>query len=385
MGNFIGKVFGALTRSDQRRWAGVYLKGLLSVQGKKTVRKIVASSGEADPVAAVQSVQQFINQSPWEWPEVRRAIAEYVDSRTEVSAWVIDNVIIPKRGSHSVGVARRFIPQAGKTINCQVGIGLYLATDQGAVPVDWRLLIPDAWLGDQQRRGRAKIPDGVTKKPVWAHILDLTDTVARDWKLPPVPVIADLHSTPDSDSLVNGLLERGLPFLVEVGDAAAVSLTAPARGAEAGHHPAGRQRPARAAAVRQRVRSGCDLWRRTVSVPEGGGQQRYHVTSCAVRRPTRTRSDPFPSRLRLVTTSPQNDPHLTRYWLTNLPCDRIGEVFSLAVQHADSSRNRNPTEERFGLRDFEGRSFPGWHHHMTLVSAAYAYDLLCRQAVLSPL
>ncbi|UOE21202.1 transposase [Thermobifida halotolerans] len=356
----------------------------MSVQGKKTVRKIVASSGEADPVAAVQSVQQFINQSPWEWPEIRRAIAEYVDSRTEVSAWVIDNAIIPKRGCHSVGVAKRFIPHAGKTINCQVGVGLYLATDQGAVPADWRLLIPDAWLGDQQRRSRAKIPDGVTKMPVWAHILDLTDTVARDWGLPPVPVIADLHCTPDSDSLISGLLGRGLQFLVEVGDTAEIALAAPARGAEAGR-PAERPGPTRTTTVRHRIRSGYELWRQTVPVPEGGGQQQYHVASCVVHRPVRTRSDPFPSRLRLVAASPQNDPHLTRYWLTNLPYDRVGEVFALAVQHTDSSRNRNPTEERFGLRDFEGRSFPGWHHHMTLVSAAYAYDLLCRQAVLSPL
>lgn len=29
-----------------------------------------------------------------------------------------------------------------------------------------------------------------------------------------------------------------------------------------------------------------------------------------------------------------------------------------------------------GLLDFEGRSYPGWHHHMALVSAAYAFRSL---------
>ncbi|WP_150254314.1 IS701 family transposase [Nocardiopsis deserti] len=164
---FISKAFRTLPRSDRKRWAPVYLRGLLEVPGRKTIRRIVEDSDELHSATTTQSMQQFINQSPWEWNGVRHALATYVHQHCRVRAWIADNTVVPKRGSHSVGVARRFVPSLGRTVNCQVGMGLYLATERHAdpVPVDWHLLLPGSWLQNPERRARARIPGHAASAP----------------------------------------------------------------------------------------------------------------------------------------------------------------------------------------------------------------------------
>jgi hypothetical protein len=65
-----------------------------------------------------------------------------------------------------------------------------------------------------------------------------------------------------------------------------------------------------------------------------------------------------------------------RFWVTNLADRRLDELLALALLHRQSTAGVLEMQESFGLRDFEGRSYPGWHHHMTLVSAAFAYHRL---------
>jgi hypothetical protein len=67
---------------------------------------------------------------------------------------------------------------------------------------------------------------------------------------------------------------------------------------------------------------------------------------------------------------------LGRVWLTNLPERRTADLLALTSLHTGALATVAALGERYGLLDFEGRSFPGWHRHMSLVSAAYAYHRL---------
>lgn len=67
-------------------------------------------------------------------------------------------------------------------------------------------------------------------------------------------------------------------------------------------------------------------------------------------------------------------------WLTNMTHRRMDELLALTRLLTGTGAVMRVLESDFGLQDFEGRSFPGWHHHMTLVSAAYAYSRLARPA-----
>ena len=71
---------------------------------------------------------------------------------------VIDDTAVPKKGTHSVGVASQYASVLGKTANCQTLVSLTLARGEVPVMVALRLFLPDSWISDQQRLQRAGVP-----------------------------------------------------------------------------------------------------------------------------------------------------------------------------------------------------------------------------------
>jgi SRSO17 transposase len=71
---FAGEVFEPLRRRDQRRWGEVYLRGLMLYGRRKSIEPMAARLPDGDE----QCLQQFVNQSPWEWAPVGRRLARRV-------------------------------------------------------------------------------------------------------------------------------------------------------------------------------------------------------------------------------------------------------------------------------------------------------------------
>ncbi|PWK69556.1 DDE superfamily endonuclease [Streptomyces sp. CG 926] len=389
LADFTERLFGHLPRADQRRWARVYLQGLLSTPGKKSVRRLAASVTES-PTAS-QSLQQFINASPWDWNPARTELLRWVEERHPVRAWTIGQVCFPKRGEHSVGVHRRFDPVAGRIVNCQLGFCLFLSLDGMSVPVDWRLALPQAWVTDPVLRRRARIsPEAVHQAPE-ALVLELVDSIAARTSSAHPPVVADLSRLGSAAALIGVLGRRGHDFLVSVpptlpvraaaaltqGGAAARTGTPGRGGTTAGDfarlgntsHPysaplAGPAGPA-GGPQRQRIHSAL------VRLPEGeaagrGAQQIYRLFG--ERRPGRQGAQ-----------GGQGGQGAGPVWLTNMNRHRMDDLLHLVRRSARSTAVLGSLADEFGLLDFEGRSFPGWHHHMTLMSAAYAYAYAVRE------
>ncbi|MET9603370.1 transposase [Streptomyces sp. NPDC006459] len=378
---FTERLFGHLPRADQRRWARVYLQGLLTTPGKKSVRRLAASVTES-PTAS-QSLQQFINASPWDWNPARTELLRWVEERHPVRAWTIGQVCFPKRGEHSVGVHRRFDPAAGRIVNCQLGFCLFLSLDGMNVPVDWRLALPEAWVTDPVLRRRARIaPEAVHQSPE-ALVLELADSIAARTSSARPPVVADLSRLGGAAALIGMLGRRGHDFLVSVPPTLAVraagltpggdSARTPGRGTTAADfsrlgnasHPYGTPLAGPGARPQgQRIHSAL------VRVPEGesgagspaGAQQIYRLFG--ERRPGAGGRSPGGG-------GGGGGP----VWLTNMNRHRMDDLLGLVRAAGRSAAVLGALAEDFGLLDFEGRSFPGWHHHMTLMSAAYAFAL----------
>ncbi|MFD3532137.1 IS701 family transposase [Streptomyces sp. NPDC058664] len=363
---FTERVFEPLARADQRAWAWRYLRALLTTPGKKSARRLAASVS-ASPTAA-QALHQFVNVSPWDWTPVREELVRWTERRLAPQAWVVDLAVLPKRGEHSCGVHRRFVAAAGRAVTCQVGVGAFLATAADAVPVDWRLQLPGAWGKNQHYRRRARIPDDVGFRPPEQHALELVDALAVASRAAPVPVVAHLGATPRAGALVRGLAARNQDFVLAVPDGLRVRTARPA-----GHPPCPHREgcgPVRTA--RGVLDHGPGPLRTEDTVRPGGREHRAAVATALVHPVDRpSLGTPHRAyRLFMVRSGESRPP--SQLWLTNMTHARTENLLALTRLPARARQTTRHLEDDLGLLDFEGRSYPGWHHHMTLVSAAYA-------------
>ena len=93
-----------------------------------------------------------------------------IERHGQIEAWIIDDTGFPKKGKHSVGVARQYCGQLGKQDNCQVAVSLSVANEAASLPIDYRLYLPKDWAGDPSRRAKAGVPEtiGFQTKPAIA-------------------------------------------------------------------------------------------------------------------------------------------------------------------------------------------------------------------------
>ncbi|GHG10792.1 putative ISXo8 transposase [Streptomyces filamentosus] len=319
-----------------------------------------------DSPTASQSLHRFVNASPWEWEPVRGQLRRWVEERTRPKAWTIGVAVVPKRGDQSCGVHRRFVPALGRTINCQVGIGQFLATSRGPIPVDWRLHLPGEWSEEKLRR-RTRIPEAVHPVPAWAQVLDLADTMAADAS-PPLPLVVDLREYTEPDRLLLGLRQRARDFVVAVPDSLAVQLP----GAVRPSGPAA-DRSASPISARRFLETEGELLRSVLGTSHLRPSGLTRVVTGLVRLPR----GPQPQRFyRLFAEVPREGDQPTALWLTTLVHLSLEELLELASLPATIPRALRRLEGSFGLQDFEGRSYPGWHRHVTLVSAACGFQEL---------
>ncbi|MFD7734663.1 transposase [Kitasatospora phosalacinea] len=246
------ELFSDFARSDQRGWGEVYLRGLLHAPGRKTPAAI---SEQVLGRRAVQPIQQFVSQSTWEARDVRRRLAELVGAAAPPQAWSVQDVVFPKNGTRSAGVARQFVATEGRVMNCQLAIATSLVTPYGSQPVDWRLVLPRQWDTDERLRSQAHVPAGVRGLPRHRLVLDSLDGMLDDWDVPVAPVLADWSHEGEAEPLLAGLEERGLDYLVQVGPATVLAACAPGARRAVPTGPRGRPTGGgrRAAAVHRRA------------------------------------------------------------------------------------------------------------------------------------
>ena len=142
------------------RHAGLrgYCTGLIQPLVRKSVEPMAARIDPLHASARHQSLHHFVAKAEWSDAQMLRRICQWVVPKMDFSRggwWIIDDTGLPKKGKHSVGVARQYCGMLGKQDNCQVAVSVSLACDQGSIPVAWQLYLPEPWAADQVRRARA--------------------------------------------------------------------------------------------------------------------------------------------------------------------------------------------------------------------------------------
>jgi len=231
---FLADLTASLGRSERRRWAKAYLQGLLLDGARKSIEPLANRTG-----VDVQSLRQFVGQSPWAVEEIQGRLAgKVVDLLSEPDVWMIDETSFPKAGKASVGVARQYCGALGKIANCQVAVSLHWSTAEASCPLAWRLYLPESWLKTSERRAAGKIPEEVVYRSKNQLALDLVDQ-ALAWEVPRLPVVADSAYGNDF-GFRSGLRERKMPYAVAVEPSTKVWTSDPAAVPVAPRKPRGR-------------------------------------------------------------------------------------------------------------------------------------------------
>ncbi len=138
-----------------------YCLGLIMPCERKSVEPMAAVTAPDRTAAQHQSLLHFVGQSPWSDEKVLAKVGEMVlpaiESQGPIEAWIIDDTGFPKKGEHSVGVARQYCGQLGKRENCQVAVSLSLANHDASLPVAWRLYLPKERAADLEHRRKAGV------------------------------------------------------------------------------------------------------------------------------------------------------------------------------------------------------------------------------------
>jgi hypothetical protein len=359
-------LFASLVRSDQRRRGNDYLRGLLRARGRRSIRNIATELGGS---ATEQSLHHFISSSTWDWVPVRRALARHLDDNVPPLAWVVRPMVIPKTGENSVGVERQYIPEAGQVLNAQRAVGVWAATEQTSTPVNWRLHLSPAWLDDHSRRRQASVPADVVAQPLGETTIDAC-LEAAGWGPSGRPVVLDARGM-DVIAMVQRFRAAGLPFLARIGSAFRLGVTDRALVSRATQPlPAGQI----VAMARDRLRP--VMWR-----DHTAAQPRYSLaTTVRVRLqldgrdPARAAAPAADLALLGVTDDRRRSP--ADLWITDLVRTPPAVLVRLGRLTGRVQRNVEETADQLGIRDYTGRSYNGWHRHMTLASAAHAVAML---------
>jgi SRSO17 transposase len=378
-------VFESLSRKDQRARGECYLRGLMLDGRRKSIEPMAGRLGEVH----YQALHHFVAVSPWDWRPVRRRLAERLVAELGPTAWAVDDTGFPKDGEHSVGVQRQYSGTLGKTANCQLGVSVNAVTEQASCPLDWRLFVPERWDDPAMaaRRAACHLPDEVHYRPKWQLALDMLDELTG-WELRPPVLLAD-SAYGEVGEFRSGLDDRQVPYVVQVrADTSAYPEHVHPRAAlyqGKGRRPRPRyhERPSslKHLATAAGQQAGVELiWRRGSK-----GLQRSRFLALRIRpagttprRQARRDGEELLVRWLLVEW-PTDQLEPVAYWLSNLGADTpLVELVRLGKLRWRIEQDYRELKGALGLDHFEGRSFGGWHHHVTLVSVAHGFLTLER-------
>ena len=380
---YFADVACGLVRREQRRAAELYARGLIEAGARKSLEPIVARVGGG--AVEYEALQHFLADSPWDPAVVDRAVAERVCSVIEPEAWVLDDTGIPKDGKRSPGVKRQYSGTLGKVGNCQIAVSLHAVGQKGTVPLEFRLYLPEDWCADPERRTRAKIPEDVefqTKPALGSELV----ARAAGWKIRRAPVLGDRAYGNDA-KLRTRLHDDGIDYVLSVGPECDVYapdtiFAIPPR------RPGSRGPAPRALRADREPRSIAQLASdldpdafQTIAFRDSDGERlvsRFAFVRVIAAHPIDRDRQP-PREEWLIIEWPEGRDEPTDYWLSNLPAATEPERLArLARLRWMIELDYRQLKGELGLDHYEGRSYLGFHHHCTLVTAAHGFLTLER-------
>lgn len=213
LGRWVAPFLERLGRAERRRWAPLYLKGLLLPGERKSIEPLA----ERVCPGEVQQLHHFISTSPWQSAPLQEVLFEKADRLLGggEAVLLIDDTALVKQGSHSVGVARQYCGELGKRANCQSLVTLTLARGEVPLPIWMRLFLAESWAEDTERCQKAGIPEAErVHQPKWEiAIRGLDEVLAAGVRFGSVGADAEYGKAP---RFRRALQERRLRYAVGI-------------------------------------------------------------------------------------------------------------------------------------------------------------------------
>lgn len=392
---YVESVAGVLGHADRITPFRSYCAGLMLPGERKSVEPMAARVEPQRVQGAHQSLHHFVANADWSDEALLRRVRELVlpamTERGGVRAWIVDDTGFPKKGVHSVGVARQYCGQLGKQDNCQIAVSLSAASEHASLPIAFRLYLPEEWASDPMRRAKAGVPDDIVFKTKPQIALEQI-RAAQVEGVPEGVVLADAGYGNDSKFRA-GLTKMGLAYAVGV--QSSVRLWPPGTGPLPPKTWSGQGRPPKLlrrdaqtqplSAERLAKALPAEAWR-DVAWREGVDKTlRSRFAAVRVRPAHRDywRSQPHAEEWLLIEW-PERESAPIKYWLStlplNTPIERLVETTKLRWR---IERDYQELKQELGLDHYEGRGWRGFHHHMALCVAAYGF-LISERSLIPP-
>jgi SRSO17 transposase len=392
---FLDSMFDGMGRPERRRAMAGYVTGLLLDGERKSIEPMAARlAGDSHGVQAMrQRLQEAVSVSTWSDDELLRRLALKVERELPgVEALVIDDTGLPKKGKHSVGVARQYAGCLGRTDNCQVATSLHLAGERGSACIGFRLYLPESWTDDRERCAKVGVPVEIEFQKKWQIALRQLED-ARRWGIRDHVVLADAGYGEITDFRES--LDR-LGYEYVVGIPSSIVVWEPGTGPVA---PTG-ERDGSAGRPRVRFHDGAGRPMTVSQLAQARGR-----TACRVirwREGSRGQQSSRFGAVRIQTAHghvrgyapgdeqwllyewPSDEPEPTKFWLSTLGEGlALRELVRLAKLRWRVERDYQEMKGEMGLDHFEGRTWRGFHHHAALCALAHAF-LSLRRALFPP-
>lgn len=385
----------AVGHADRAEPLRLYCAGLLLPGERKSVEPMAARLVPGDVRSTHQRMHHLVADSPWSDQRVLAAVRDYAlpvfKAHGGVQAWIVDDTGIPKKGKHSVGVARQYCGVLGKQDNCQVAVSLSVANERLSLPIAYELYLPETWVENKELRRKAGIPDDVpfrTKPEIALAQL----RIAVEENVPPGVVLGDAGYG-NSTAFRNGITAMGLTYAV--GIQAATTVWPQGEGPAPAPAFKGRGRPPRlltrdedhlpvsAEDVARRVgraRFRSVIWRQGTRTPL---KSRFYALRVRPAHRDYWRTEARAEEWLLIEW-PAGQKEPTKYFLSTLPADTpLPTLVRIVKLRWRIERDYEELKDELGLDHYEGRGWRGFHHHATLCIAAYGF-LVVERGLFSP-
>jgi SRSO17 transposase len=378
-----------LGHADRSAGLKGYCTGLMLPGTRKSVEPMAARVDPRHASARHQSLHHFVAKAEWSDAEMLRRVSQRVVPKMDFSSggfWIIDDTGFPKKGKHSVGVARQYCGVLGKQDNCQIAVSISLANEQASLPVAYRLYVPKDWAQDRKRRATAGVPCEIKFATKTEIALEQLERLLIQGA-PKHCVLADAAYGVDT-SFRARLENLDLPYVVGITSAVVVwppgvQPLPPKRYAGQGRPPVMPRRtrerqPQSVKALAQGLPASAFQtisWREGTNGPLSG---RFAAVRVRHAGGNAGRARLHPEQWLLIQWPP-GDAEPLKYFLSNLPADTaINDLVAKAHMRWRIERDYQDLKQELGLGHYEGRGWRGFHHHASLSIAAYGF-LLCER------
>jgi SRSO17 transposase len=389
---YLRSLLNGMGRRERVEALGWYTAGLLLSGERKSMAPMAErlSADEAEAEAIRQRLQQAVVVAPWEpqflWERMTRHL---VPKLGPLEALIGDDTGIARHGDHCVGTARQYSGTLGRVDRCQVIPSLHLAGPWGSLCLGAQLYLPESWCEDPTRLQKAKVPEGIEFQTKWQIMLALLDRLGSPALLglclETLPFLGDAGYG-DVAEFRRELNRRQRAYVLEVMSTTAV--WAPGTGPEPPEGRRGKRGRPRTQyrdaehvplSVAELVLSQTEEALVEITWQNGDGPERKGRFGAVRVQPASGHCHgmaPEPEQW-LIWEWPEGQGLPEHYWLSTLPEDTpLERLVYLAKLRWRVERDYQDLKAEVGLDHFEGRTWPGLHHHWVLCSVAHGFLVL---------